>query len=150
MSDALKSTKTGLFVDTIQRAMCEAFALPVASECRLWMKSSDSSCERLRNMHMSVLDACLSTGMVRTPLSLLCLALTHRKQELPTCLCLCVFVCTLDGNHGNKECRWNVAQLQTSDHVRTHHRVLHLFLVLLYGNAFYLSPTSSHLRLLTF
>ncbi|TNM86539.1 hypothetical protein fugu_006769 [Takifugu bimaculatus] len=48
---------------TIQRAMCAAFAVPVGSECRLWMKSSDSSCERLRNMHMSVLDACLSTGM---------------------------------------------------------------------------------------
>uniref|UniRef100_H3DBW0 Ubiquitin carboxyl-terminal hydrolase n=1 Tax=Tetraodon nigroviridis TaxID=99883 RepID=H3DBW0_TETNG len=48
---------------TIQRAVCEAFAVPEGSECRLWMKSSDSSCERLRNTHVSVLDACLSTGM---------------------------------------------------------------------------------------
>lgn len=81
LSDALRYTKTDLFarVDTIQRAMCEAFAVPVGSECRLWMKSSDSSCERLRNMHVSVLDACLSTGMVRTCLSLLRLALRHRK-----------------------------------------------------------------------
>ncbi|KAM4563774.1 ubiquitin carboxyl-terminal hydrolase 11 isoform 1-T2 [Odontesthes bonariensis] len=47
----------------IQRAMCEAFSVPPASECRLWMKSSDSSCERLRNVHVSVLDACLSSGM---------------------------------------------------------------------------------------
>uniref|UniRef100_A0A3B4X5M9 Ubiquitin carboxyl-terminal hydrolase n=1 Tax=Seriola lalandi dorsalis TaxID=1841481 RepID=A0A3B4X5M9_SERLL len=39
------------------------FVLPAGSECRLWMKSSDSNCERLRNIHMSVLDACLSSGM---------------------------------------------------------------------------------------
>uniref|UniRef100_A0A669FBQ9 Ubiquitin carboxyl-terminal hydrolase n=1 Tax=Oreochromis niloticus TaxID=8128 RepID=A0A669FBQ9_ORENI len=45
------------------RAMCQAFSVPPGSECRLWMKSSDSSCERLRNVHMSVLDACLSSGM---------------------------------------------------------------------------------------
>ncbi|KAG7224402.1 hypothetical protein INR49_004744, partial [Caranx melampygus] len=51
-------------IQSIQRAMCEAFSVPPGSECRLWMKSSDSSCERLRNIHMSVLDACLSSGMV--------------------------------------------------------------------------------------
>uniref|UniRef100_A0A3Q2XW34 Ubiquitin carboxyl-terminal hydrolase n=1 Tax=Hippocampus comes TaxID=109280 RepID=A0A3Q2XW34_HIPCM len=28
--------------------------------CRLWMKSSDNNCERLRNVHVSVLDACLT------------------------------------------------------------------------------------------
>uniref|UniRef100_A0AAX7U4F8 Ubiquitin carboxyl-terminal hydrolase n=1 Tax=Astatotilapia calliptera TaxID=8154 RepID=A0AAX7U4F8_ASTCA len=50
-------------VYSIQRAMCQAFSVPPGSECRLWMKSSDSSCERLRNVHMSVLDACLSSGM---------------------------------------------------------------------------------------
>uniref|UniRef100_H2MX15 Ubiquitin carboxyl-terminal hydrolase n=1 Tax=Oryzias latipes TaxID=8090 RepID=H2MX15_ORYLA len=44
-------------------AMCRAFSVPPGSECRLWMKSSDSSCERLRNVHISVLDACLSSGM---------------------------------------------------------------------------------------
>uniref|UniRef100_A0A7N6AH14 Ubiquitin carboxyl-terminal hydrolase n=1 Tax=Anabas testudineus TaxID=64144 RepID=A0A7N6AH14_ANATE len=51
------------FVSSIQRAMCQGFSVPPGSECRLWMKSSDSSCERLRNVHMSVLDACLSSGM---------------------------------------------------------------------------------------
>ncbi|XP_049920390.1 ubiquitin carboxyl-terminal hydrolase 11 isoform X1 [Epinephelus moara] len=50
-------------IHSIQRAMCEAFSVPPGSECRLWMKSSDSSCERLRNVHVSVLDACLSSGM---------------------------------------------------------------------------------------
>lgn len=50
-------------IQSIQRAMCEAFSVPAGSECRLWMKSSDSSCERLRNVHMSVLDACLSSAM---------------------------------------------------------------------------------------
>lgn len=50
-------------IHSIQRAICQAFSVPPGSECRLWMKSSDSSCERLRNVHMSVLDACLSSGM---------------------------------------------------------------------------------------
>ncbi|KAM6930127.1 ubiquitin carboxyl-terminal hydrolase 11 [Lycodopsis pacificus] len=50
-------------IHSIQRAMCDAFTVPPGSECRLWMKSSDSSCERLRNVHVSVLDACLSSGM---------------------------------------------------------------------------------------
>ncbi|MEQ2171342.1 hypothetical protein GOODEAATRI_009661, partial [Goodea atripinnis] len=49
--------------DAIQTAMCQAFSVPPGSECHLWMKSSDSSCERLRNVHVSVLDACLSSGM---------------------------------------------------------------------------------------
>uniref|UniRef100_A0A4W6D9D8 Ubiquitin carboxyl-terminal hydrolase n=1 Tax=Lates calcarifer TaxID=8187 RepID=A0A4W6D9D8_LATCA len=53
-------------IQSIQRAMCQAFSVPPGSECRLWMKSSDSNCERLRNIHVSVLDACLSSGMVRT------------------------------------------------------------------------------------
>uniref|UniRef100_A0A7N6AHI4 Ubiquitin carboxyl-terminal hydrolase n=1 Tax=Anabas testudineus TaxID=64144 RepID=A0A7N6AHI4_ANATE len=52
-----------LCAESIQRAMCQGFSVPPGSECRLWMKSSDSSCERLRNVHMSVLDACLSSGM---------------------------------------------------------------------------------------
>ncbi|XP_061782016.2 ubiquitin carboxyl-terminal hydrolase 11 isoform X2 [Nerophis lumbriciformis] len=50
-------------IQSIQSAMCQAFSLPHTSECRLWMKSSDNNCERLRNVHMSVLDACLSSGM---------------------------------------------------------------------------------------
>uniref|UniRef100_A0A1A8HJA9 Ubiquitin carboxyl-terminal hydrolase n=1 Tax=Nothobranchius korthausae TaxID=1143690 RepID=A0A1A8HJA9_9TELE len=50
-------------INTIQAAMCRAFSVPPGSECRLWMKSSDSCCERLRNVHMSVLDSCLSSGM---------------------------------------------------------------------------------------
>ncbi|XP_054625989.1 ubiquitin carboxyl-terminal hydrolase 11 isoform X1 [Dunckerocampus dactyliophorus] len=50
-------------IQSIQLAMCRAFSLPQSSECHLWMKSSDNNCERLRNVHMSVLDACLSSGM---------------------------------------------------------------------------------------
>uniref|UniRef100_A0A3Q1EH77 Ubiquitin carboxyl-terminal hydrolase n=1 Tax=Acanthochromis polyacanthus TaxID=80966 RepID=A0A3Q1EH77_9TELE len=49
--------------DNIRECFLHAFSVPPGSECRLWMKSSDSSCERLRNVHMSVLDACLSSGM---------------------------------------------------------------------------------------
>ncbi|XP_053173050.1 ubiquitin carboxyl-terminal hydrolase 11 [Scomber japonicus] len=50
-------------IQAIQQLMCGFFSVAPGSECRLWMKSSDSSCERLRNVHVSVLDACLSSGM---------------------------------------------------------------------------------------
>uniref|UniRef100_A0AAY4C5P7 Ubiquitin carboxyl-terminal hydrolase n=1 Tax=Denticeps clupeoides TaxID=299321 RepID=A0AAY4C5P7_9TELE len=46
-------------VDTIRKH----FEVPDNAETRLWMKSSDTSCERLRNVHASVLDSCLSSGM---------------------------------------------------------------------------------------
>lgn len=59
---AAKFSRTNNICD-VQKSMCEAFMVPPESECRLWMKSSDSSCERLRNLHMSVLDSCLSSGM---------------------------------------------------------------------------------------
>ncbi|KAM9855966.1 ubiquitin carboxyl-terminal hydrolase 11 [Aulostomus maculatus] len=50
-------------IQSVQTVMRRVFSVSSDSECRLWMKSSDSSCERLRNLHMSVLDACLSSGM---------------------------------------------------------------------------------------
>ncbi|XP_077370232.1 ubiquitin carboxyl-terminal hydrolase 11 isoform X2 [Festucalex cinctus] len=50
-------------IHSIQSAMCQTFKLPPTCECRLWMKISDNNCERLRNLNMSVLDACLSSGM---------------------------------------------------------------------------------------
>ncbi|XP_075993530.1 ubiquitin carboxyl-terminal hydrolase 11 isoform X2 [Genypterus blacodes] len=50
-------------IQSIQRWMCDAFMVPPASESRLWMKSLDSSCERLRNVNVSVLEACLSSHM---------------------------------------------------------------------------------------
>uniref|UniRef100_A0A669BDN9 Ubiquitin carboxyl-terminal hydrolase n=1 Tax=Oreochromis niloticus TaxID=8128 RepID=A0A669BDN9_ORENI len=58
-----KFSRTDSIRESVCGAMCQAFSVPPGSECRLWMKSSDSSCERLRNVHMSVLDACLSSGM---------------------------------------------------------------------------------------
>ncbi|XP_074927384.1 ubiquitin carboxyl-terminal hydrolase 11 [Chelonoidis abingdonii] len=54
-------------VDTIDAVLQEArrqFEVPPEDETRLWVKNSDGSCERLRNVHMTVLDACLSTGQV--------------------------------------------------------------------------------------
>lgn len=77
--------------DAIQRAVCGAFGVAEGSECRLWMKSSDSSCERLRNLHMSVLDACLSTGMVTTRLSvpLLSVSLHDAESRSKVRLCAC-------------------------------------------------------------
>ncbi|KAG7472690.1 hypothetical protein MATL_G00111470 [Megalops atlanticus] len=50
-------------ISTIQKTMRKQFEVPESAETRLWMKSSDTSCERLRNIHMTVLDSCLSSGM---------------------------------------------------------------------------------------
>ncbi|XP_047679014.1 ubiquitin carboxyl-terminal hydrolase 11 isoform X2 [Tachysurus fulvidraco] len=47
---------------SIQKVIQKEFAVAEDAEPRLWMKSSDN-CERLRNLHMTVLDACLCTGM---------------------------------------------------------------------------------------
>uniref|UniRef100_A0A671QKU4 Ubiquitin carboxyl-terminal hydrolase n=1 Tax=Sinocyclocheilus anshuiensis TaxID=1608454 RepID=A0A671QKU4_9TELE len=39
------------------------WTLKNTAESRLWMRSTDTSSERLRNLNMTVLDACLSSGM---------------------------------------------------------------------------------------
>ncbi|XP_062855298.1 ubiquitin carboxyl-terminal hydrolase 11 [Trichomycterus rosablanca] len=48
---------------TIQKVMLKDLDVPEDAEPRLWMRSPESNCERLRNIHMTVLDACLITGM---------------------------------------------------------------------------------------
>ncbi|XP_076860166.1 ubiquitin carboxyl-terminal hydrolase 11 [Brachyhypopomus gauderio] len=48
---------------SIQKAIQKQFDVPENAEPRLWMKSSDTSCERLRNIHTTVLDSCLISGM---------------------------------------------------------------------------------------
>ncbi|TTB56403.1 Ubiquitin carboxyl-terminal hydrolase 15 [Bagarius yarrelli] len=48
---------------SIQKVMQKELEVSEDAEPRLWMKSSDNNCERLRNLHVTVLDACLSTGM---------------------------------------------------------------------------------------
>uniref|UniRef100_A0A672ZXT6 Ubiquitin carboxyl-terminal hydrolase n=1 Tax=Sphaeramia orbicularis TaxID=375764 RepID=A0A672ZXT6_9TELE len=59
--------------ERVQKTVCRSFSVPPGSECRLWMKSSDSSCERLRNVHLSVLDACLRPGLSsRTQICCVC------------------------------------------------------------------------------
>ncbi|XP_062315817.1 ubiquitin carboxyl-terminal hydrolase 11 isoform X3 [Osmerus eperlanus] len=50
-------------IHTIQKKMQHQFEVAEGAETRLWMKSSDTSCERLRNVHVSVLDSCLSSNM---------------------------------------------------------------------------------------
>uniref|UniRef100_A0A8C8D6L4 Ubiquitin carboxyl-terminal hydrolase n=1 Tax=Oncorhynchus tshawytscha TaxID=74940 RepID=A0A8C8D6L4_ONCTS len=50
-------------IHTIQKVMMTQFDVVEGAETRLWMKSSDTSCERLRNVHVRVLDSCLSSGM---------------------------------------------------------------------------------------
>uniref|UniRef100_A0A8C4S8Z7 ubiquitinyl hydrolase 1 n=1 Tax=Erpetoichthys calabaricus TaxID=27687 RepID=A0A8C4S8Z7_ERPCA len=51
-------------IDTIQKFMRLQLGILDCAETRLWMKSSDTSCERLRNMQLTVLDAGLSSGML--------------------------------------------------------------------------------------
>ncbi|KAJ1095855.1 hypothetical protein NDU88_001005 [Pleurodeles waltl] len=49
-------------IDTVLKEARRLFSVPADEETRLWVKNSDGSCERLRNIYMTVLDACLSTG----------------------------------------------------------------------------------------
>uniref|UniRef100_A0A8C8RTD9 Ubiquitin carboxyl-terminal hydrolase n=1 Tax=Pelusios castaneus TaxID=367368 RepID=A0A8C8RTD9_9SAUR len=51
-------------IDTVLREARRQFEVSPEDETRLWVKNSDGSCERLRNIHMTVLDACLSPGQV--------------------------------------------------------------------------------------
>uniref|UniRef100_A0A8C2J7M2 Ubiquitin carboxyl-terminal hydrolase n=1 Tax=Cyprinus carpio TaxID=7962 RepID=A0A8C2J7M2_CYPCA len=41
------------------------WTLKNTAESRLWMRSTDTSSERLRNLNMTILDSCLSSGMVK-------------------------------------------------------------------------------------
>uniref|UniRef100_A0A8C1HXW1 ubiquitinyl hydrolase 1 n=1 Tax=Cyprinus carpio carpio TaxID=630221 RepID=A0A8C1HXW1_CYPCA len=41
------------------------FNVSETAESRLWMRSTDTSSERLRNLNMTILDSCLSSGMVK-------------------------------------------------------------------------------------
>ncbi|KAJ6655288.1 hypothetical protein lerEdw1_005480 [Lerista edwardsae] len=51
-------------IDTVLKEARRQFLVPAEDETRLWVKNSDGSCERLRNLQMTVLDACLSSGQV--------------------------------------------------------------------------------------
>jgi hypothetical protein len=68
--------------DTIQKVMMKQFDVVEGAETRLWMKSSDTYCERLRNVHVNVLDSSLSSGMV----CLLSLSDPHPTLHLPSCI----------------------------------------------------------------
>ncbi|XP_044287257.1 ubiquitin carboxyl-terminal hydrolase 11 isoform X2 [Varanus komodoensis] len=51
-------------IDTVLKEARRQFSVPAEDETRLWVKNADGSCERLRNLQMTVLDACLSSGQV--------------------------------------------------------------------------------------
>ncbi|XP_051825318.1 ubiquitin carboxyl-terminal hydrolase 11 [Antechinus flavipes] len=51
-------------VELVLHTAREQFLVGPDEETRLWVKNADGSCERLRNIHMSVLDACLGPGQV--------------------------------------------------------------------------------------
>uniref|UniRef100_A0A803SXM9 ubiquitinyl hydrolase 1 n=1 Tax=Anolis carolinensis TaxID=28377 RepID=A0A803SXM9_ANOCA len=51
-------------IDTVLKEARRQFCIPAEDETRLWVKNSDGSCERLRNLQTTVLDACLSSGQV--------------------------------------------------------------------------------------
>lgn len=50
-------------IHAIQQHIRQQFMVSESSECRLWMRNADMNSERLRNFNMTVLDACLSSGM---------------------------------------------------------------------------------------
>lgn len=51
-------------LDTVLKETRNQFSVPAEDESRLWVKNADGSYERLRNLQMTVLDACLSSGQV--------------------------------------------------------------------------------------
>uniref|UniRef100_A0A674AKG4 Ubiquitin carboxyl-terminal hydrolase n=1 Tax=Salmo trutta TaxID=8032 RepID=A0A674AKG4_SALTR len=59
----MENVVTAQFSHTIQKVMMKQFEVVEGAETRLWMKSSDTCCERLRNVHVNVLDSCLISGM---------------------------------------------------------------------------------------
>ncbi|TRY72839.1 hypothetical protein DNTS_009529, partial [Danionella cerebrum] len=68
LSSNMESTVTSRFsradkIHAIHLNIRRHFNVPETAESRLWMRSTDTSSERLRNLNMTVLDACLSSGM---------------------------------------------------------------------------------------
>uniref|UniRef100_A0A8C8DAI3 Ubiquitin carboxyl-terminal hydrolase n=1 Tax=Oncorhynchus tshawytscha TaxID=74940 RepID=A0A8C8DAI3_ONCTS len=59
----MENVVTAQFSHTIQKVMMKQFDVVEGAETRLWMKSSDTCCERLRNVNVNVLDSSLSSGM---------------------------------------------------------------------------------------
>uniref|UniRef100_A0A8D0GZ80 ubiquitinyl hydrolase 1 n=1 Tax=Sphenodon punctatus TaxID=8508 RepID=A0A8D0GZ80_SPHPU len=51
-------------VDAVLKEARQQFAVAAQAETQLWVKNADGSCERLRNLQATVLDACLSSGQV--------------------------------------------------------------------------------------
>uniref|UniRef100_A0A8C1F2H8 Ubiquitin carboxyl-terminal hydrolase n=1 Tax=Cyprinus carpio carpio TaxID=630221 RepID=A0A8C1F2H8_CYPCA len=52
-------------IDAIHQKIRQHFNVSETAESRLWMRSTDTSSERLRNLNMTILDSCLSSGMVK-------------------------------------------------------------------------------------
>ncbi|XP_051950170.1 ubiquitin carboxyl-terminal hydrolase 11-like isoform X1 [Xyrauchen texanus] len=50
-------------IHAIHQKIRQQFEVSDTAESRMWMRSTDGSSERLRNLNMTVLDACLSSGM---------------------------------------------------------------------------------------
>ncbi|KAM9752836.1 LOW QUALITY PROTEIN: ubiquitin carboxyl-terminal hydrolase 11-like [Menidia menidia] len=48
-------------LSAVRSAACGAFGVPGGSECRLWVRSPDS-CQRLRNLNLSLMEAGISPG----------------------------------------------------------------------------------------
>uniref|UniRef100_A0A671LR85 Ubiquitin carboxyl-terminal hydrolase n=1 Tax=Sinocyclocheilus anshuiensis TaxID=1608454 RepID=A0A671LR85_9TELE len=70
LSSNLESTVSARFsradkIHAIHQKIRQHFNVSETAESRLWMRSTDTSSERLRNLNMTVLDTCLSSGMVK-------------------------------------------------------------------------------------
>uniref|UniRef100_A0A8C1X5F7 Ubiquitin carboxyl-terminal hydrolase n=1 Tax=Cyprinus carpio TaxID=7962 RepID=A0A8C1X5F7_CYPCA len=68
LSSNLESTVSARFsradkIHAIHQKIRQHFNVSETAESRLWMRNTDTSSERLRNLNMTVLDTCLSSGM---------------------------------------------------------------------------------------
>uniref|UniRef100_A0A671QKV5 Ubiquitin carboxyl-terminal hydrolase n=1 Tax=Sinocyclocheilus anshuiensis TaxID=1608454 RepID=A0A671QKV5_9TELE len=68
LSSNMESTVSACFsradkIHAIHQKIRQHLNVSETAESRLWMRSTDTSSERLRNLNMTVLDACLSSGM---------------------------------------------------------------------------------------
>uniref|UniRef100_A0A8C2JBT7 Ubiquitin carboxyl-terminal hydrolase n=1 Tax=Cyprinus carpio TaxID=7962 RepID=A0A8C2JBT7_CYPCA len=68
LSSNMESTVSACFsradkIHAIHQKIRQHFNVSETAESRLWMRSTDTSSERLRNLNMTILDSCLSSGM---------------------------------------------------------------------------------------
>uniref|UniRef100_A0A8C2JH82 Ubiquitin carboxyl-terminal hydrolase n=1 Tax=Cyprinus carpio TaxID=7962 RepID=A0A8C2JH82_CYPCA len=84
LSSNLESTVSA---HAIHQKIRQHFNVSETAESRLWMRNTDTSSERLRNLNMTVLDTCLSSGMVRYTPTIYTLVIYSDSYQGPPGVC---------------------------------------------------------------